>query len=65
MEERVEVLSYGSRYILSSYGPGLLCVSSFISMVRCVWRSVCDPGWTWLLPVGVGERKMCENSFGW
>ena len=31
----------------------LIAVSSFIIGSLCV---------TWLLPVGVGERKLCENS---
>jgi len=52
MEDSMEVLSWESRYVLSSYGPGLPCVSSFISMGRCVWKVCVRPGWTWLLPVG-------------
>ena len=52
-EESLEVLSWGSRYVLSSYGPGLLRVPSFIFMGRCVCvEGLCV---TWLLPVGIRE----------
>ena len=37
--ESLEVLSWGSRYILSSHGLGLLCASSFIFMGCCVWKA--------------------------
>ena len=50
----MEVLSWGSCYVLPTYGSGLLRVSSFI-----LWVAVCVGGLcvAWLLPVGVGERK--------
>ena len=53
------VLSWGSRYILSSCGSDLLCVSSFIFWVVVCGRCVCD------LVEACGiwrEREICENS---
>ena len=59
-EGSLEVLSWGGCYVLSSCGSGLLRVSSFIIGSLFV-DVVCV---TWLLLVGPGERKMCENSLG-
>jgi len=66
MEESMEVLSWGSRYVLSSYGPSLLCV-----LHSSLWVVVCVEGLcvTWLDLViacgGLEREKLCENSFGW
>ena len=37
-KESLVALSWGSRYVLSSCGSGLLRASSFIFMGRCVWK---------------------------
>jgi len=60
-EDSLEVLSWGSRYVLSSYGPGLLRASLFIFMGCCVWKAcVCDP----VNACGDWREKMCESCLG-
>jgi len=52
------VLSWGSRYVWV-----WLIVCFFIHL----YGSLCVEGLcvTWLMPVGIGERKKCENSLGY
>jgi len=57
MEESMEVLSWGSRYVLSSYGLGVWYVSSFISMGRCVWKVCVWPSWTRFIACGGWREK--------
>jgi len=52
------VLSWGGRYVLSSCESGLLRASSFICMGSLCLEGLCV---TWLMPVGIGEKKRCEN----
>jgi hypothetical protein len=59
MEESLEVLSWGSRYVLSSYGPGLRIVCFFIHLYGslCV-EDVCDPVGPGYCLWGI-EREKC------
>ena len=56
------VLSWGSRCVLSLCGSGYIaCFFIHLHGSLCV-EGLCM---TWLMPVGIGERKGCENSLGY
>ena len=57
----MEVLLWGRCYVLSTYGPGLLRVSSFILWVAVCGRSVRGL----VIACGGWREKICENSLGY